>query len=47
MGYGGVAGDEWIVNTHTFWGCSTQPGVAAVVAGLTYLAGNKIRQCRK
>jgi putative peptidoglycan lipid II flippase len=38
MGYGALQAMSWIVNTHTFVGLLAQAAVAAVIAGLTYLA---------
>jgi len=40
-GYGALQAMSWIINTHTFWGLLAQAGVAANVAGLTYLAVTK------
>lgn len=41
MGYGALQAMSWVVNTHTFWGLFAQAGVAAVIAGFTYLAVTK------
>ncbi|MBN2585639.1 murein biosynthesis integral membrane protein MurJ [Patescibacteria group bacterium] len=41
MGYGALQIMSLVVNTHTFWGLFLQAGVAATIAGLTYLAVTK------